>query len=143
MNNPELVEFIEKHFQAVKAKNTEIILSTYAKTNDLLVFVEGPRWATLSYERVAKGWTDFADSAISVENCEWIEFLQAKAVGDMGFVAGIVEMQANINGAIKIIKFRGTFIMEKSAETGWKVIHEHFSQPAEDPYGIGDWLKKD
>jgi ketosteroid isomerase-like protein len=143
MNDPTLIEFIEKHFNAVKLKNADEILSTYAEIDDLLVFVEGPRWATIGYKRVEKGWRDFTDSAISVENCEWVEFLQAKSVGNMGFVAGIVEMHVNINGNPKTIKFRGTFILEKSDVKDWKVVHEHFSQPAEDPYGIGDWLKKD
>jgi ketosteroid isomerase-like protein len=108
-----------------------------------LVFVEGPRWATLSYDNVAKGWHDFVDADISVQECNWIEHLQSKVVGNMGFLAGIIELKTTIAGKQKTIKFRGTFVFEKNENDEWKVIHEHFSQPAEDPYGIGDWLKKD
>lgn len=138
-----MIEASKGHFDAVKNKNIEKIIDFYAKSEDLLVFVEGPRWATLSYQNVAKGWADFADSAITVKDCNWIEFLQAKESGDLGFVAGIVEMNLDINGEAKTIKFRGTFVLQRETDEKWRVIHEHFSQPAEDPYGIGDWLKKD
>lgn len=133
----------EEHFEAVINKDVENILATYAESEDLLVFVEGPRWATLGFENVAKGWRDFVGSDISVRECNWIEHKTSKIIGNMGFLAGIVELKVNIAGEDKVIKFRGTFVFEKNDEGNWKVIHEHFSQPAEDPYGIGDWLKKD
>lgn len=143
MNSEKLIEVSKGHFAAVINKDIEKIIDFYVKSEDLLVFVEGPRWATLGYNNVAKGWGDFADSAITVKNCEWVEFSQAKEVGNLGFVAGIVEMNLVINHDPKTIKFRGTFVLEREADEKWRVIHEHFSQPAADPYGIGDWLKKD
>jgi ketosteroid isomerase-like protein len=33
-------------------------------------------------------------------------------------------------------------VLEKEPDGNWQVIHEHFPQPAENPYGIGDWLKQ-
>lgn len=138
----DLIEKNKKHFEAVINKDIDEILATYAETNDLLVFIEGPRWATLSYKNVEKGWRDFVDADISVQECNWIEHLKSKVVGNMGFLAGIVELKTTIAGQKKTIKFRSTFVFEKNEDGEWKVIHEHFSQPAEDPYGIGDWLKK-
>ncbi len=143
MKSEKLIEVSKGHFEAVKTKNIEKIIDFYARSEDLLVFVEGPRWATLSYKMVEKGWRDFVDSAIVVKDCNWIEFLQSQELGNMGFVAGIVKMNLEINGQPKTVKFRGTFIFEREASDKWRVIHEHFSQPAADPYGIGDWLKKD
>ena len=139
----ELIEISKKHFAAVQDKRIEDIIDFYVDSPELLVFVEGPRWATVSFERVAKGWRDFVDTSISVQSCEWVENLESKVIGEMGFVGGIVEMKANINGEIKSIRFRGTFIFQLESDGKWRVIHEHFSQPAADPYGIGDWLKKD
>jgi ketosteroid isomerase-like protein len=83
------------------------------------------------------------DTSIFVKSCEWVENLESKVVGEMGFVGGIVEMKVDINGELKTIRFRGTFVFQLEADGKWRVIHEHFSQPAADPYGIGDWLKKD
>ena len=137
----ELIEVSKKHFSAVMNKRIDEIIDFYVDSKNLLVFVEGPRWATVSFEKVAKGWRDFNDSPITVESCEWIESLESKQFADSGFVAGIVEMKVNINGQIKIIRFRGTFNFQKESDGKWRVIHEHFSQPAENPYGIGDWLK--
>lgn len=142
MDKSFLIEITQDHFNAIISKEIEKILNFYSTSEDLLIFVEGPRWATLGYENVAKGWRDFCASAINMKSCVWIENLQAKVVGKMGFVAGIAELNVEINDVLKTIRFRGTFILEKEAEGIWRVVHEHFSQPAENPYGIGDWLKK-
>jgi ketosteroid isomerase-like protein len=139
----ELIEVSKNHFLAVQDKRIDDIIDFYADSPELLVFVEGPRWATLSFERVSKGWRDFVDTSIFVKSCEWVENLESKVVGEMGFVGGIVEMKVDINGELKTIRFRGTFVFQLEADGKWRVIHEHFSQPAADPYGIGDWLKKD
>lgn len=143
MENHELIEKTKQHFEAIINKNVEKILDYYAQNEDLLIFVEGPRWATLGYKNVEKGWRDFCDSAINVQSCNWVENLTAKVVGKMGFVAGIVELNVEINGVLKTIRFRGTFVLAQESEEHWRVIHEHFSQPAENPYGIGDWLKSE
>ena len=142
MEKSELIEKTKQHFEAVINKNIEKILDYYARNEDLLIFVEGPRWATTGYKNVEKGWRDFCDSAINVRGCEWVENLNAKVIGKVGFVAGISELNVEINGNPKTIRFRGTFILEESTDGNWRVVHEHFSQPAENPYGIGDWLKK-
>ena len=136
-----LTAISRRHFDSIIEKNVEAILNSYGDSEDLSVFVEGPRWATHGFENVAKGWRDFCDSAISLKRCEWVENLFSKTVGEMGIVAGIVELTVEIKGETKTIRFRGTFVFEQQGAE-WKIIHEHFSQPAEDPYGIGDWLKK-
>ena len=138
-----LIEKSKTHFRAVIEKRIDEIINFYAETPDLLVFVEGPRWATLGFANVSKGWQDFVGSPIAVKSCEWAENLQSKIIGEMGFVAGIVEMKVEISGApLRTIRFRGTFVMQLEPDGEWRIIHEHFSQPAENPYGIGDWLKK-
>ncbi len=143
MKSENLIAATENHFKAVLTKDVEKIINFYSSSEDLLVFVEGPRWRTLGFKNVSKGWRDFADSKISVTKCEWVECLEARETENMGFVGGISELTVEIDGNINIIRFRGTFIFEKDEQGSWKVIHEHFSQPAADPYGIGDWLKKD
>lgn len=141
MNAQELIDRTKEHFQAVKAKDLDSILATYAQSEDLLVFVEGPRWLTRGYAAVKRGWTDFVASPIDMIGCEWTEPLTVSVAGSMGFVAGIVDLNLVINGEPKDVRFRGSFVFEKDESGEWKVVFEHFSQPAADPYGIGDWLK--
>lgn len=136
-----LKEIAEHHYRAIIAKNVDEILDGYVRSGDLLVFVEGPRWATFGYENVAKGWRDFCASPIALERIEWIEEPKSEVFGEMGWLGGQVELTVTINGETKTIRFRGTFVMRRAADGKWRVIHEHFSQPAADPYGIGDWLK--
>lgn len=47
MTEKELIERSEKHFDAVKKKDLAKILGFYEQTEELLVFVEGPRWRPL------------------------------------------------------------------------------------------------
>jgi ketosteroid isomerase-like protein len=141
MENRQIARAIEKHFDAVKHKRIDEILELYAESDELLVFVEGPRWQTLGYANVEKGWRDFVNSEIVVRECVWAENLRTRTVGKMGFVAGIARLEVEIKGEMKTIEFRGTFVLEENEKGSWKIIHEHFSQPAENPYGIGDWLK--
>ncbi|MCS6873154.1 MAG: nuclear transport factor 2 family protein [Pyrinomonadaceae bacterium] len=136
-----LLETIENHFRFAVEKNVEGILDSYSKSEDLLVFVEGPRWATLGYEAVAKGWRDYCISSINLKRCEWVEVLKGQENGDIGFLAGIVDVEAEINGELRKIRFRGTFVLKNEGDR-WRIVHEHFSQPASDPYGVGDWLKE-
>lgn len=140
--NTDLAEISRHHFRAVMEKRVEEIINRYSDSPDLLVFVEGPRWATIGFENVSRGWRDFVDAPMSVKSCEWIDNLQSKTVGEMGFVAGIVELKVEIRGVLKTVRFRGSFVMQQEADGEWRIIHEHFSQPAENPYGIGDWLKQ-
>ena len=142
MDSSVLIKATQDHFNAIINKEVEKILNSYSTSEDLLVFVEGPRWATLGYENVAKGWRVFINSEIALKQCDWVENLQSKIIGEVGFVGGIVELQVRIKEQTMIIRFRGTFVFEKSSDGEWRIIHEHFSQPAADPYGIGDWLKK-
>lgn len=136
-----LVEKSLEHFRAVIEKRVDEVIDHYSNTPELLVFVEGPRWATLGFENVAKGWRDFTDAPMRVVDCQWVENLQSKVVGKMGFVAGVVELKVEVKGQPKTVRFRGTFVMEQEADEKWRIVHEHFSQPAENPYGFGDWLK--
>lgn len=136
-----LIEESQNHFRAVIEKRVEDIINHYSRDENLLVFVEGPRWATVGFDNVERGWRDFVDAPMRVLRCEWIENLQSKIVGEMGFVAGIVELEMEIKNEPRIVRFRGTFVLQKEADGAWRIVHEHFSQPAENPYGIGDWLK--
>ena len=138
-----LKEIAEQHYAAAVEKRVEEILDNYVKSDETFVFVEGPRWSTVGFENIAKGWRDFCDSAISLEKVEWIEGPRSEISGDMGWIGGQVELTVRINEQLNTIRFRGTFVMRLEADGKWRVIHEHFSQPAADPYGIGDWLKKD
>lgn len=141
MNKEFLIERTIKHFEAVRTKDLNGILDFYARSEDLLVFVEGPRWRTLGFSMVSKGWTDFMDSAIKVEKAEWVEDLRSHVEGGMGFVAGVSELTVEIAGRVQKIRFRGTFVFRQEEDGEWRAVHEHFSQPAADPYGVGDWLK--
>lgn len=138
-----LKQTAERHYRAVVEKDVAEITDHYVKSPETYVFVEGPRWATVGYENIAKGWRDFCGSAIEVEKIEWTEEPKSQVSGDMGWIAGQVELTVKINEQRKTIRFRGTFVMRLEADGKWRVAHEHFSQPATDPYGIGDWLKKD
>lgn len=137
----EIVAIIERHFQAVIEKRIDEIINLYAPSEQTYVFVEGPRWATLGYENIAMGWRAFVDAPLSVVACRYVEAPRSQISGNMAWIGGIVEMTVKVREEVKFVRLRGTFVLQREADDEWRVVHEHFSQPATDPYGIGDWLQ--
>ena len=137
----EIVTLAQRHFQAVIEKRLDDILNLYAHSENTYVFVEGPRWATLGYENIATGWRAFVEAPLSVIACEYVEAPLSQISGELAWIGGIVEMTVKVQEEIKRVRLRGTFVFQREADGAWRVVHEHFSQPAADPYGIGDWLK--
>jgi ketosteroid isomerase-like protein len=137
----EIVAVAENHFRAVIEKDIDEILNRYAQAESTYVFVEGPRWETKGYDKIATGWRAFVEAPLSVVACEYVEPPHAQVIGDMAWVGGLVELTVKVREQIKPVRFRGTYVFQREADGQWRITHEHFSQPATDPYGIGDWLK--
>jgi ketosteroid isomerase-like protein len=130
----------ESHFEAVIEARVEDIIDRYAASADTYVFVEGPRWSTTGHEAIADGWRAYVDAPLSVQSIEWIEEPRGQRWGDQGWLGGIVELTVEAPSGVRPVRFRGTYVMERGADDTWRIVHEHFSQPADDPYGTGDWL---
>ena len=137
-------ELPQQHFRAVVEKRVNDIVSHYRNSSETYVFVEGPRWSTIGIDRIERGWNAYIDTALSVQAVRYVEgpFSGASSSDDLAWIAGIVELDVSISETIKTIRFRSTFVFRKEADGRWRIEHEHFSQPAEDPYGVGDWLKE-
>jgi ketosteroid isomerase-like protein len=133
---------INEFYQAIIRKEVATICSNYAPSEQTYVFVEGPRYATLGRSNIDRGWHDFCDSALRLESVEWTEGPFVEETPAMAWVAGQIFLKVTLNGTNFERKFRATFVLKSSVEGTWQIIHEHVSAPMEDPYGIGDWLKK-
>lgn len=136
------LEQINSFFNAILTKEVVQISQTYIPKEDTYVFVEGPRYSTIGQTNIAKGWYDFCDSALKLEKIEWVEGPFTEEYEQVAWVAGIVTLTVAVKDAIIQRKFRATFILQKNEVDSWQIRHEHVSAPLEDPYGIGDWLKK-
>ena len=128
------------HFRAVIEKRIDEIVDRYWPDHRTYVFVEGPRWSTRGHDRIATGWRAFVNAPLAVRSVEWVEGPLSEICADLGWIGGIVELTVEVAGTTRQVRFRGTFVMRRSADGAWRIVHEHFSQPAADPYGIGDWL---
>ncbi len=135
-------DFCNKQFSAVIEARVKDIISHYNESPDTYVFVEGPRWSTLGFEKISAGWNGYVDSPIKVKDIRFVEGPKGRVTKNMAWIGHIINMIIDINGVEKEIRFRGTFVIGKNNDGGWKIEHEHFSQPAPDPYGTGDWLPK-
>ena len=141
-NQEFLQEFCDKQFSAVIEERVKDIISHYNDSPDTYVFVEGPRWSTLGFEKISTGWNGYGDSPIKVKKIQFVEGPKGRVTEKMAWIGHIINMTVDINGEKKEIRFRGTFVIGKNTNDEWKIEHEHFSQPASDPYGTGDWLKE-
>lgn len=138
----ELHDRITKFFNAIIAEDIEEIKNGYIQNERTYVVLEGPRLATKGYAAIAKGWNDFTISSIAMTKIVWTDGPFEEIIGDMGWISGITELHLNVGGKEVFNTFRSSFVMVK--ENGdWKIRHEHVSAPHPDPYGVGDWLKKE
>lgn len=131
---------IEKFWDAVVEKDVTAIEAAYIPNEDTYVILEGPRYSTLGFSKIAKGWADFCASPITMKGYEWIEGPAEEVEGKMGWLGGITDLTLNVKGKLFTTRFRVSFVM-KDYQGDWKIKHEHVSAPLPDPYGIGDWLK--
>ncbi|WP_448517895.1 nuclear transport factor 2 family protein [Rhodoflexus sp.] len=129
-------------FQAIIDKRVADICASYVPSEETYVILEGPRYTTLGYEKIAKGWDDFCHSPLTLKSIEWVEGPFCETEGTMAWIGGIIVLTVNVRERDFTVKFRATFVMRQSETGEWQIKHEHVSAPLADPYGIGDWLKK-
>ena len=136
------IETINHFYQSIIDKNVEAIRASYVLSEETYVILEGPRYTTLGYEKIAKGWGDFCDSPLTLNKIEWVEGPFEETSTDMAWVGGMIVLTVEVKGKEFAVQFRSTFVLRKIESDIWQIEHEHVSAPLQDPYGIGDWLKK-
>lgn len=133
-------DLVDAHFRHTIAKQADAIIERYAATADTYVFVEGPRWSTTGIDRIDTGWRAYVDAPMAMMDFTWVEGPHAGVSDSMAWHAGIVDIDMQIGATQTRVRFRATHVLRRGADGEWRIEHEHFSQPAADPYGIGDWL---
>jgi ketosteroid isomerase-like protein len=136
------IETINHFYQAIIDKRVEDIRLSYVESEETYVILEGPRYTTLGFEKIAKGWGDFCDSPLTLNKIEWVEGPFEETSADMSWVGGMIVLTVEVKGKEFSVQFRSTFVLRKNEAYQWQIKHEHVSAPLQDPYGIGDWLKK-
>lgn len=135
------IETIDCFYQAIIDKRVEDICSNYVPSKETYVILEGPRYTTLGFKKIAKGWGDFCNSSLTLNKIMWVEGPFEETSFDMAWIGGMIVLTVEVKGKEFTVQFRSTFILRKNAENIWQIKHEHVSAPLKDPYGIGDWLK--
>ncbi|KAF3890681.1 MULTISPECIES: YybH family protein [Nostocales] len=136
------VNQIDNFYRAILRQEVRNICQSYVPQEDTYVFVEGPRYSTIGYSKIAKGWQDFCNSTVKLEKIEWIEGPFTEEIENLAWVAGIVLLTVTVKARSIQRTFRATFVLNKNEAGSWQIRHEHLSAPLDDPYGIGDWLNK-
>jgi ketosteroid isomerase-like protein len=136
------IQTINEHYQVIINKDINGICSKYFPSEETYVILEGPRLTTTGFEKIKKGWADFCASPLQLLSIQWVEGPFAEEQGNMSFVAGIIKLKIAINDTAFENTFRSSFVLVQHDKT-WKIKHEHVSIAHPDPYGIGDWLRKD
>lgn len=132
---------VNKSFQNIIDKNADAICAGYFESDDLYVILEGPRLSNRGHDNISKGWRDFVGSGLSLLDVSWTEGPYEEVTEAMSWVGGVIVLKIEVKGRTFEQIFRATFVLTKQ-NNEWKIKHEHVSAAHEDPYGIGDWLKK-
>lgn len=53
---------LEAFMVAIEAREIPGVLHGYERSEEVYVFIEGPRWASHGYENVARGWSAYQTS---------------------------------------------------------------------------------
>lgn len=130
---------VEALIGAVAARRADAVVAAYEDGPATYVFPEGPRWSTVSGAAVARGWRAWLDAGNAIDAWHWVEGPYEGTEGDLAWVAGILDLDVRSGAGPRTLRLRGTYVLRRTA-AGWRIVHEHFSQPAPDPYGTGDWL---
>jgi ketosteroid isomerase-like protein len=135
---------VNAFYKTIIEKDVEAICAAYVPDEQTYVVLEGPRLTTLGFSKIAKGWVDFSNSALTLESIEWLEGPFAEETPAMAWLGGIIRLRVVVKENAFEQTFRASFVLTKpDGETqNWKIRHEHVSGALSDPYGIGDWLKK-
>lgn len=139
--------------EAIVEGRVEDVISCYAPSASTYVFLEGPRSSTRGIERIAEGWRAFVESPLEVASWRWVEGPFEDGTEELAWLAGELELGVRSRGdespgseALgsegRRVRLRASYVARRSEDDGgWRIVHEHVSLPAEDPYGMGDWLK--
>lgn len=125
---------------SLRDRSLEGVLDCFDKADDTYVFVEGPRWTNRGGERIQQGWRDYFEAPIRLIDWAWTEGPYVFESGDLATVCGVIEYQFEGDGKPRPLRFRMTWVVRRGEDRVWRIVHEHGSQPLDDPYGTGDWL---
>ena len=134
-------QIIQNMLTAIKTRDLAGILNTYEESDDLYVFLEGPRWSSRTYTNVSAGWTAWYGADLEIYDHDWVEGPVEITEGNISSLQGIINLHTKSPAQEKILKFRGTWVFRLGADGQWRIMHEHVSAPLENPYGTGDWKK--
>lgn len=133
------IDAIKKLISAITARDLSGILNAYEKSEELYVFLEGPRWSSRTYASISDGWAAWIKANLEITKHEWVEGPAEITDGEISSVQGIMNLHTHSPAQTKILKVRGTWVLRKGTDGEWRIVHEHVSAPMEDPYGTGDW----
>lgn len=128
----------EKMLTSVVEKDLDGVVSCFSPAPDAYMYVEGPRWTTRGGGNVREGWSAYFAGGFGIGSWKWVEGPQVFADQRLAQVLGVIDYEMIGNGERTPLRLRMTWLMRRE-EAGWQIIHEHGSQPLEDPYGAGDW----
>lgn len=137
------LETAEHMLNSLRDRDLDGVLDCFDDAPDVYIFVEGPRWSNQDGRRIHQGWRDYFQAPIQLNGWQWAEGPEVFEDAALALVAGIVEYDFEGAGEPRHLRMRMTWVLRKNDEDVWKIIHEHGSQPLDDPYGTGDWLVPD
>jgi uncharacterized protein (TIGR02246 family) len=130
MEDSAIKQVLDGYASAVRAKDVESFVSLY--TEDVRVFDMWERWAyegLSAWRNMAEEWFgSLGDEQVAVE----FEEVQTVVGEDMAITDTFVTYKglAADGTELRAMSNRLTWALQKTADDGWKVVHQHSSAPA-------------
>ena len=113
------IKTIDHFYQAIKDKRVEDICKGYVPSCDTYEILEGPRYTSLRFEKISKGWWDFWNSPLTLNKIEWVEGPFGEVSSDKARVGGMVVLNVELKGKEFTVQFLSTFSLLKNQENIW------------------------
>lgn len=132
---------VEGMLNGVIERDLDAVLDAFSKSPEAYMYVEGPRWTTRGGDHVETGWRAYFEAGVTIDSFTWIEGPQVIESAELSAVLGVIDYAVRPGGRAEEphqLRLRMTWLTRREPG-GWRIVHEHGSQPLADPYGSGDW----
>ncbi|MGW7513996.1 nuclear transport factor 2 family protein [Streptomyces sp. NPDC054796] len=131
-------ETVTAFVQHMITADVDRALAHYEPGPDTYSLIEGPSTSLHGDRRLREGWEGWFASGLRLLDVTWAEGPFEQRSGDIAWITGAVDARVRTPGTELPVRFGVTWILRRTDDR-WAIAHDHYSIPAADPYGVGEW----
>ncbi|TDD94341.1 YybH family protein [Actinomadura rubrisoli] len=132
------LETVAAFVKFIIAEDMDGALDHYEQSPDTYSLIEGPSASLAGIDGIRRGWSGWYGAGLRLRSVDFIEGPSETNLGDLSWITAVADTRVTTPTGDREIRFAVTWILRNDG-VRWRIAHDHYSIPAEDPYGVGDW----